>query len=83
MIFVALIFSGVASCLMIDDSDLKDYCKARQSGTQSNCSVIKDEGLRTTCRVELGADVSLCNSIADSEQRAICQSYAKVKFAPN
>lgn len=76
MIVLGLIFSGAASCFMIDDADLKAYCKARQSGSQSNCAVIKNEGLRTTCRVELGADAALCNSISDSQQRAICQSYA-------
>lgn len=82
MLVLGLIFSGAASCFMIDDADLKAYCKARQSGSESSCAIIRNEGLRITCRVELGADAALCNSISDSQQRAICQSHKSLLKRP-
>ncbi|MCS3417430.1 hypothetical protein M2399_002832 [Pseudomonas sp. BIGb0450] len=67
-----LMFSGYtfANCSNITDSDQRNYCNAKQSG--SSCSYISNSDLRAACNAEVGG--SSCSYISDSNLRTQCDS---------
>lgn len=76
----ATILLAAASCLMITNPDQRAYCKALESGRQTDCTAIADYALRTRCKTELGGETANCYTISDTEQRALCLAKAKAIF---
>jgi hypothetical protein len=61
-------------CNAIQNSDRKNYCRARTSNQINYCNAIEDNDRKNFCRAEIGNNRNQCNAIEDQDMRNECRA---------
>lgn len=75
LVFLMFLPSVVnANCSLMDDPDLRNYCRAKVENDDGLCVLIRDRNMRISCHADIMRDPARCASIIDRQARLVCDA---------